>query len=526
MKFRTTMLTAVLLASTSTYATAETLNWARAGDSLTLDPHAQNEGPTSTLAHQIMEPLIIRDMTGKIVPALATEWAPGEEDPNVWAFKLREGVTFHDGAEFDSEDVVFSFNRAMSPDSDYKELLASVKEVRANGKYGFEIVTDGPNPIMPSNLTDIFIIDKDWAEANNAVKVQDFEGGEDTYAARNANGTGPYKLVSREPDAKTVMTLYENYWGKGEFPLEVTEIVYTPIQNAATRVAALLSGEVDFIQDVPVQDLQRVGSTDDLQVITAPQNRVIFFGMNQGDADLKSDDIDGKNPFADKRVREAMNMAINREAIKQVVMRGQSIPAGVAMPPFVNGWTADLDSLPANDVAKAKAMMAEAGYADGFSIQLDCPNDRYINDEAICQAAVGMLAQIGVNVRLDAKPKAQHFPLINNLETDFYMLGWGVPTYDSEYIFNFLAHTKGEKYGSWNGTRFSNPELDQQIQRLASETNLDERNLMIANIWSVVQDEVLYLPIHHQVLNWGMADKVDTIVDPEDEPKIKFFKFN
>jgi len=526
MKSKSALLAAVLLASTSSFATAETLRWARAGDSLTLDPHAQNEGPTTALAHQIMESLVIRDMTGKIVPALATEWAPSEEDPNVWFFKLREGVTFHDGAEFDSEDAVFSFNRAMSPDSDFKELLASVKEVRANGKYGFEIVTDGPNPIMPSNLTNLFIIDKDWAEANNAVKVQDFEGGEDTFAARNANGTGPYKLVSREPDAKTVLTINENYWGKDEFPMAVTEIVYTPIQNAATRVAALLSGEVDFIQDVPVQDLGRVSSTDGLKVITAPQNRVIFFGMNQGDADLQADDVEGKNPFADKRVRQAMNMAINREAIKQVVMRGQSIPAGVAMPPFVNGWTETLDQVPANDIAKAKALMADAGYADGFSIQLDCPNDRYINDEAICQAAVGMLAQIGINVRLDAKPKAQHFPLINNLETDFYMLGWGVPTYDSEYIFNFLAHTKGEKYGSWNGTRYSNPELDSQIVRLASETNLDERNLMIANIWSVVQDEVLYLPIHHQVLNWGMANKVETIVAPDDVAKFKYFTLN
>ena len=526
MKTKLTILATVLLAGTSSFASAETLRWARAGDSLTLDPHAQNEGPTSALAHQIMEPLVIRDMTGQIVPALATEWAPSEEDQNVWFFKLREGVTFHDGAEFDSEDAVFSFNRAMSPDSDFKELLASVAEVRAKGKYGFEIVTNGPNPIMPSNLTNLFIIDKDWAEANNAVKVQDFEGGEDTFAARNANGTGPYKLVSREPDAKTVLTINENYWGKDEFPMEVTEIVYTPIQNAATRVAALLSGEVDFIQDVPVQDLGRVSSTDGLKVITAPQNRVIFFGMNQGDADLKGDNVDGKNPFAEKRVRQAMNMAINRDAIKQVVMRGQSIPAGVAMPPFVNGWTENLDEVPANDIAKAKALMAEAGYAEGFSIQLDCPNDRYINDEAICQAAVSMLAQIGVDVRLDAKPKAQHFPLINNLETDFYMLGWGVPTYDSEYIFNFLAHTKGEKYGSWNGTRFSNPELDAQIVRLASETNLEERNLMIANIWSVVQDEVLYIPIHHQVLNWGMSDKVDTIVDPEDTAKFKYFKLN
>ena len=199
---------------------AETLRWARAGDSLTLDPHAQNEGPTSALAHQIMEPLVMRDMTGAIVPALAVDWNPSEDDPNVWVFNLREGVTFHDGSEFDSEDVKFSLDRAMTPDSDYKELLASVTEVRAPSKYVIEIVTDGPNPIMPSNLTNMFIMDKGWAEANNAVKVQDYEGGEDTFAAKNAMGTGPYKLVSREPDVKTVMTINENYWGKGEFPMD------------------------------------------------------------------------------------------------------------------------------------------------------------------------------------------------------------------------------------------------------------------------------------------------------------------
>ncbi|MEL6600511.1 MAG: ABC transporter substrate-binding protein [Pseudomonadota bacterium] len=516
------MLTTVLACGAS-FASAETLRWARAGDSLTLDPHAQNEGPTSALAHQIMEPLVMRDMTGAIVPALATEWAPSTEDPNVWTFTLREGVTFHDGAEFDSEDVKFSLDRAMTPDSDYKELLASVTEVRAPSKYVIEIVTNGPNPIMPSNLTNMFIMDKDWAEANNAVKVQDYEGGEDTFAAKNANGTGPYKLVSREPDVKTVMTLNETYWGKDEFPMAVTDIIYTPIQNAATRVAALLSGEVDFIQDVPVQDLQRVANTDGLDVRTAPQNRVIFFGMNQGDDDIAADNVDGANPLADKRVRQAMNMAINREAIKQVVMRGQSIPAGVAMPPFVNGWTADLDQVPATDIAQAKALMAEAGYGDGFSIRLDCPNDRYINDEAICQAAVGMLAQIGVNVQLDAKPKAQHFPLINNLETDFYMLGWGVPTYDSEYIFNFLVHTKGEKYGSWNGTRFTNSDLDEKVVSLASMTDLEKRNATIGEIWDVVQEEVLYLPIHHQVLNWGMASGVGTVVAPDDTAKFKYF---
>ncbi|MEM8751301.1 MAG: ABC transporter substrate-binding protein, partial [Pseudomonadota bacterium] len=487
MSLKTLMIAASATAMIAASASAETLRWARAGDALTLDPHAQNEGPTSALAHQIMEPLVMRDMTGEMVPALATEWGPSEANPNVWTFKLREDVTYHDGAAFDSEDVVFSLNRAMTPDSDYKELLASVKEVRAVDQYTIEIETNGPNPIMPNNLTNMFIMDKGWAEANNAVKVQDYEGGEDTFAAKNANGTGPYKLVSREPDVKTVLTINDAYWGKGEFPMQVTEIVYTPIQNAATRVAALLSGEVDFIQDVPVQDLGRVADTDGLDVRTAPQNRVIFFGMNQGDADLASDNIDGKNPLADVRVRKAMSMAINRDAIQQVVMRGQSAPAGMISPPFVNGWNEAMDGSSSTDVDGAKALMAEAGYGDGFSITLNCPNDRYINDEAICQAAVGMLAQIGVTVNLDALPKAQHFPLINNLETDFYMLGWGVPTYDSEYIFNFLVHTKGEKYGSWNGTRFSNPDLDVMIQALASETNLIERNKQIGSIWEVVQ---------------------------------------
>ena len=526
MKLTHLTLAASALALVAASASAETLRWARAGDALTMDPHAQNEGPTSALAHQIMEPLVMRDMTGAIVPALATEWGPSEADPNVWEFTLREGVTFHDGSPFDSSDVKFSLDRAMTPDSDYKELLASVAEVRAPSPYKIEIVTNGPNPIMPNNLTNMFIMDKEWAEANNATKVQDYEGGENTFAAKNANGTGPYKLVSREPDVKTVLTANENYWGKDEFPLQVTEIVYTPIQNAATRVAALLSGEVDFIQDVPVQDLERVAGADGLDVRTAPQNRVIFFGMNIGDADLANDNVDGKNPLADARVRKAMSMAINRDAIQTVVMRGQSAPAGMIAPPFVSGWTEEMDGSSVTDVEAAKALMAEAGYGDGFSLQLDCPNDRYINDEAICQAAVGMLAQIGVTINLDAKPKAQHFPLINNLESDFYMLGWGVPTYDSEYIFNFLVHTKGEKYGSWNGTRYSNPDLDAQIVALASETNLPKRDEMVKAIWQVVQDETLYIPIHHQVLNWGMNSNVGTIVDPEDAAKFKYFTMN
>ena len=516
---------ASVIAAVAFPASAETLRWARAGDALTLDPHSQNEGPSHTIRHQMYEPLIIRDTTGAFEPALATEWGPSD-DPNVWVFKLREGVKFHDGADFTADDVVFSFERAKQPNSDMKELIGSIVEVRAVDDHTIEMVTDGPNPILPSNLTNLFIMDKDWTEANDTVQVQDFEGGEITYATTNANGTGPYKLTSREPDVKTVMTRNEDYWGRDQFPMEISEIVYTPIQNAATRVAALLSGELNFLQDMPVQDLERVNSADGLVVKKAPQNRVIFFGMNQGADDIEGDDVSGANPLADVRVRKAMSKAINRDAIQKVVMRGQSEPAGMIAPPFVNGWTKEMDAESSTDIEGAKALMQEAGYGDGFSIRLDCPNDRYINDEAICQAAVGMLGQIGITVNLDAKPKAQHFPLITDDKTDFYMLGWGVPTYDSEYIFNFLVHGRESDIGTWNGTGFNNEELNAKIKSLASNTDLEVRNDDIADIWRVIQDEQVYIPIHHQVLNWGMADNVGIEVDPEDQPKVKYLTIN
>ena len=507
-------------------AGAETLRWARSGDSLTLDPHAQNEGPTHALAHQIYEPLLHRDMAGQITPALATSWKALDDNPNVWRFTLRKGVTFHDGAAFTADDAVYSFNRAMLPTSAMKELLTSVKEVRKVDDHTIDMETNGANPLLINNLTNLFMMDSGWTEANGASAPQDVAAGETTFASQNTNGTGAYMLVSRVPDQKTVLKANPSYWGKGEFPLAASEIIYTPIQSAATRVAALLSGEVDFIQDVPVQDLGRVAGQDGLKVVTAAQNRVIFFGMNSGKADLETDNVDGKNPFADVRVRRAMNIAINRDAIQKVVMRDQSSPTNVIMPPFVNGWNESLDQIPAYDVAAAKALMAEAGYGDGFSITLNCPNDRYINDEAICQAAVGMLGQIGVKVNLDSKPKAQHFPLIKNKTTEFYMLGWGVPTFDSHYIFNFLVHETTENRGSWNNTGYANADVNAKIVALESETDLAKRNGIIGEIWAQVQEDQLYLPIHNQVLNWGMKNGIQFDVQPEDQPHFKYLVMN
>ena len=458
--------------------------------------------------------LLQRDMSGAIIPSLATSWKALSDNPKVWRFNLRKGVKFHDGADFDSEDVVFSLNRARADGSEMKELLSSVKEIRAVDSHTVDIETQGANPLLVNNLTNMFIMDKGWSTANDVLTPHDVAKGETNFATMNTNGTGAFILVSRSIDEKTVLKSNSNYWGKDIYPTEVSEIIYTPIQSAATRVAALLSGQVDIIQDVPVQDLERVRSTDGLKVATAAQNRVIFFGLNTTEG-----------PTSNLKVRQAMNIAINRDAIKKVVMRGQSDPTGVIMPPFVNGWTEALNSYPSYDLAAAKSLMSDAGYDDGFSITLNCPNDRYVNDEAICQSAVGMMAQIGIDVILDAKPKAQHFPIAKGGEADFYMLGWGVPTFDSHYIFNYLVHTQTDDRGSWNPTGFFNFMVDAMIVSLESETDLNARDGTIAEIWKAVQDSQMYLPIHNQVLNWGMAKNIEFDVQPEDQPHFQFLSF-
>lgn len=505
-------------------AAAETIRWARASDALTLDPHSQNQGVTHNFAHHIYETLVDRDVDGNLQPRLALSWELKADDPTTWVFKLREGVTFHDGATFTAEDVVFSLDRARSEKSNMRQLHVDVDQVIAVDDYTVEVKMKGPSPLYPNNLTNTFIMDKTWSETNNVVEVQDYAAGEDNFAVRNTNGTGPYKLVSREVDVRSVMAINENHWA-AEKPA-VTEIIYLPIADAATRVAALLSGEVDIVQDVPVQDIDRLSSTAGIKIETGPENRVIYFGYRFGDAPLKSSNVTDANPFNDPRVREAMELAIDRDAIRQVVMRGQSIPTGVANPPFVNGWTEELNAYPAVDLDRAKALLAEAGYPDGFTVTLDTPNNRYVNDEAISQAVVGMLGRIGIQVTLASRPVAQHSPLVTANETDFYLLGWGVPTFDSAYVFNDLVHTKDGSYGAYNGGLYSNPELDEKIRALGTETDLEKRNATIAEIWKVVKEDRVLLPIHNQVLAYAMKDSITLPVHPENQPLMTSLRFN
>ena len=510
MKFSKFVATSMLATIAATSVAADNvLRWTSQGDALTLDPHSQNEGPTNAMNGQIYESLVTRDAALALQPELAESWTAAADG---WTFNLRKGVKFHDGSDFTAEDVVFSFERAMNEASDFKEQAKNVVSVEVINDHTVKLITNGPNPILPNQLTSIYMVDKGWAEANNIVNPQDFKAKEESFAVRNTNGTGPFILESRAPDELTVLNRNPNWWGNSQFEGNLDRIEYRPISNAATRVAALLSGEVDFVLDPPLQDLKRIDSAAGLRVKTVAQIRSIFFGMDQGVDELRTSNIKGANPFKDARVREAFNLAIDKKAIQRVVMEGLSFPTGMITPPGVLGNTPENDPSYGHDVAKAKELMAAAGYGDGFQIQLDCPNNRYNNDEKICQAAVVMLAKIGVKVNLDAIPKAQHFPKIQNRVSDFYMLGWGVPTLDSHYVFSYLLD--GE--GSWNATGYNNARVNEITDLITTETDIAKRTLLINEAWSLVKAEMPYVPIHHQVLAWGMTDNVDVPIASDD----------
>lgn len=506
---------AAALAAATPAAAENVFRWASQGDALTLDPMSQNEGPTIAMNGQIYESLVTRDPALKLAPELATSWEGGADG---WVFHLREGVKYHDGADFTAEDVAFSFKRAMAESSDYKEQVSSVTDVEIIDDHTVKLVTKAPNPILPNEITNLYIMDSGWAKEHDVETPQDYAASQETFAVRNANGTGPFRVVSRAPDELTVLERNKDWWGEGEFPGNIDRIEYRPISNAATRVAALLSDELDFVLDPPLQDLERIKATDGLSVKTVAQTRSIFFGMDQGSDELRSSDVKGKNPFKDVKVRLAVNHALDKVAIQRVVMEGLSFPTGMITPPGVFGNTPENDAPYAYDPELAKSLLAEAGYPDGFTVRLDCPNDRYNNDEKICQAAVAMLAKVGIKVNLEAIPKSQHFPKLHNGESDFYMLGWGVPTLDSHYVFAYLV----QDGGSWNATGYSNPRVNEITDLIASEMDVEKRTALIDEAWKIVKEDAPYAPIHHQVIAWGISDKFDVPIGADDALRPRF----
>jgi peptide/nickel transport system substrate-binding protein len=489
-------------------ADAVTLRWAGRGDMQTTDPHSQNEGLTNNINSLIYEFLVQRDKNLGLIPSLAESWT--QVNPTTWRFKLRPGVKFHDGTPFTADDVVFSYERAKSDTSQLRAYANAAGEVKKVDELTVEFVTNGPNPIMLEHVATINIMSKAWCEKNRCQKPQDFKSKEDMITAREANGTGPYSLVTRQPDVKTVLKKNPAWWGikAGLFDGNIDDVVYTPIVSDATRVAALISGEVDLINDPPPQDVPRLQQTPNIKVIEGVENRIVFIGMDQARDELLYSSVKGKNPFKDLRVRQALYHAIDIDAINKTTMRGLSKPTGALLPSPKTSTPAIEARLPF-DRDKAKKLLADAGYGNGFEVTLDCPNNRYVNDERICQALAAMWSQIGVATKVNAMPRANYFPKLEKTDTSLYMLGWGGASTDAIFTLQPVLSTyNGKGDGDYNYGRYSNPKIDELTAKIKVDMNPEERLRFIHEALLAHNAQTNHVPLHRQVIPWASRNNV------------------
>ena len=497
----------VALSAVGVVASAQTVRIANQGDALSMDPHSLNETLQLSVTGNVYEPLVGRNKDLSLTPMLATSWK--QTSPTVWRFELRKGVQFHDGTPFTADDVVFSLARTQVEGSDMKSYTNDFKEARKLHSHTVEIETKTPFPILPDVLSLVYIMSKKWCETNQATVPVDRRKGVENTASFKANGTGPFRVRERQPNVRTVFTRNGSYWGKIEG--NVTEVVFTPIGNDATRVAALLSGEVDVMEPVPVQDIDRVNSSANTRAVTGPELRTIFLGMDQKRDELLYSNVKGKNPFKDKRVRQAFYQAIDIKGIKKTVMRGASNPSAQLVGPGINGFQPEMKRLP-YDVEAAKKLMAEAGYPNGFEVSMNCPNDRYVNDGRICQTVAANLSRINVKINLQAETKGTYFPKVLRRDTSFYMLGWTPATYDAHNAMNAIMRCVDDKgAGQFNLGAYCNPKVDELTLKVQAETDKNKRNAYIKEAFDLHAADVGHIPLHQQALAWGVNKKVKLV---------------
>jgi len=508
----------VLMLASASIAQAKTFRWSSQGDVTTLDPHGNNEGVNNHINNMVYEYLVRRDKAdfNKFVPGLAVSWT--NPSPNTWIFKLRQGVKFHDGTPFTADDVVFSFDRALASTGTFSLYSRQAGKARKIDSHTVEFVAEVPNPVMMTTLVTLMVVSKSWCEKNGVTRAVDFRRNEESYASRHSMGTGPYILVSREPGVKIVHRKNPEWWGikEGLYSGNADVIEYRPITNAATRMAALKTGELDFVLDPSLQDVLRLRSEPAIRIWEGEEFRVLFIGFDQSRTELQYSDVKGRNPFKDRRVRLALYQAIDINAIKSQVMRGMSVPTGLPWPGGkAIGLPPETESRHPYDPVRSRQLLAEAGYPKGFAFTLTCPNDRYVNDEKICIALAAMWAKVGVNVRVDSMVKANFFVKMLNSDTSAFLVGWGG---SPEAIFTMkpILHSKDSKgNGESNYGRLSNPELDALIDKLEGEMNPAARLELTGRITKLVQDEVLVIPLHRQVIPWASRRNVEVIHRPD-----------
>lgn len=507
MKTKLAVLAMAILAMQGAYA--KTFKWTSASDIPTLDIHSQNNALGNGVHAALFESLVYyNSRTFKVEPQLATEWKL--LTPTQLRVTLRKGVKFSDGSALEAEDVIFSIHRAMSKTSNFGVYTQGIDKVVKVDANTIDILMKAANPVILNQLTELRVMSKAWAEKNKSVEPKDSKTKDENFAHRNAMGTGPFVVDSWQPDQKLVLKRNPNWWGKMEGNL--TEIVYTPVKSEATRVAAILSGEVDMVLDPNLQDLTRIRNTPNLKVLDGAENRTIFLGMDQFRDELPGSNVKGKNPLKDVRVRKALYQAIDISTLNRVTMRGLSQPTGTLIAPQVNGWTKKADTRFPFDIKASQKLLADAGYKDGFEVDFACPNNRYINDEEICQAITAMWSKVGVKAKLRTQPLVTYFPMIQRYEASIYMLGWGVPTFDALYSLQSLVRSVGAGGdGNYNVGRYSNPQMDALVERIKKETDADLRRNLIEKALVLSHEDVSHLPLHNQIIPWAMKKNIDLV---------------
>ncbi|MFC7407877.1 ABC transporter substrate-binding protein [Hydrogenophaga atypica] len=505
-------------------AQAKPFKWTSSSDIATWDIHSQNNALQNGIHAAVYESLVYyNSRTFKIEPVLATSW--NQLTPTQLRINLRTGVKFHDGSAFTADDAVYSIQRAMAKTSNFAVYAQGIDKVVKVNANTIDIITKGPNPVLLNQMTELRMMSKAWAEKNNSVEPKDIKTKDENFAHRNAMGTGPYTLKEWKQDQRLVLAKNPNWWGSMDS--NVTEIIYSPIKADATRMAALLTGEVDFVLDPSPQDLPRVRQNSSLKVMDGVENRTIFFGMDQFRPELVGSNIKGKNPLKDLRVRQALNMAIDADAITRVTMRGLGQPTNALVAPQVAGWNESIHKRPAVDVAGAQKLLADAGYKDGFEVDFACPNNRYINDEEICQAVTAMWSRIGVKAKLRTLPLVTYFPMIQRYEASIYMLGWGVPTFDALYSLQSLVRSVGTGGdGNYNVGRYSNPKLDAVIDRIKTETDPFIRPRLLTEALQIASDDVSHIVLHNQIIPWAMKKNIEAVHRPDNRIDWRLVKVN
>ncbi|MGK6313489.1 ABC transporter substrate-binding protein [Neorhizobium sp. DT-125] len=496
-------------------ANAEAADFKFAGplDAYTLDPHAVSNTLIFAVLANVYEPLVRRGADQKLEPALATDWK--QIDGTTWEFNLRQGVKFSNGNPFTADDVVFSLTRGQA--GGIKANLNSIASIEKIDDYKVRIKTRAVNPILPNQVTNWFIMDKEWAEANGAVQPGSANNATETFANRNAMGTGPFVIKERDPGVKTVFAANPGWWDKKTGNID--NATFFVIPNPSTRVSALISGEVDMIDGVPPQDAERIEKADGLRVQAGPDLRTIYIQPDVARDSLVFGSEKTKNPFKDLKVRQAMELAIDTGAIQKRIMRNYSVPVGLPIGHEVNGFDETLGAPVKPDIDKAKALMKEAGYENGFSVTLDCTNDRFMNDEPTCLAVAASLARINIKVEPRAQATSRWATQVNPPEynTSLAMLGYSPATYDAHIFLTSIAATRDPKsgLGAFNIGGYSSPEVDKLIDAIGKETDQAKRTDLIKQAFKLIKADVGFIPLHQLNILWGVKDNV-TVVQPAD----------